>query len=235
MAVEGRSPTTRERLLARSREELAPHLSLAAVNDASERIVGAISVAATIASGLTLLSAVKLAGVGWGWAVPAIAFSSGAIILAVLAAIPAATVIRPGDLEDVDRFFSGQLRRRGCLLKAAAISLVLALLTIPVPSIVAGLEKETASLGLSAMGQDAYLEIIARGEKLPSGRAELSATSGKERRVLGVADIRSNGVLALSSAVPIRDFSSGARIVVVVASKGHVVARRQASWPGIAK
>lgn len=232
MALEGRAPTTRERLLGRSRDELAPHLSLKAVNEASERIVGAISVAATVASGLTLLGATTLSNVGWGWAIPAIVFSGASIILAVLAAIPSLTVIRPGDLEAVDEFFSRQIRRRGRLLRLAATALVLALLAIPIPAIVAAAEEESATVSVTAVRKGAVVAVDVQGEKLPAGSAELKATLRGRVQSLGLSSIPGSGSLEMTALVPRRQIRPGAWLEAIVVSGGDVVIKVKQAIPG---
>lgn len=230
MAVAGRNPSTRDKLLARSQGELAPHLSLAAVSEASERIVGAVSVAAAIASGLSLFSALTLADIGWGWALPSIIFVSAAVILAVFAAIPVGKVISPGNLEEVDEFFSGQLRVRGRLLKGSALCLVLGLLAIPLPPLVAAIEGDEASLEISVVRHGTTLKVTATGEGLPSGRAELASASEIGNVVLGVASISSRGVTHIAAALPAAK-AGHARFMVSVLHEGKVVDRVFVTWP----
>lgn len=232
--IEAQVPSTRTRLLAKSRESLAPHESLQAVAAASAQVVSAVSVAATLTAGLSLGGAVAIAEVGWGWALPSILASALTVVLGVWATIPRTDDLHPGDLEDVDRFFSEQIRFRGRLLRAAGVSLCIAFVCIPVPFIAATVESPDPSLSLVATRAGGRVHVNADAEHGGSGSTLIVGLSSPEGvQFLGYAlgeaggietsvaplDIPAQGTIfahllkgrevILRRSIPVKDFASG--------------------------
>lgn len=232
--IEARTPSTRTRLLAKARESLAPHESLRAVADASARVVSAVSVAAALTAGLSLGGAVAIAEVGWGWAFPSVALSALAVVLAVWASMPRMDELHPGNLEDVDRFFTEQIRFRGRLLRASGVSLCVAFVCIPIPFIAASCESLGPGFSLKASHDAGEVQIVVDAEHVdsdatisviinsPEGARVLGHSSGAIR---GAADVE---VTMLRSDVPV-----DATIVARLLEGGEITLQRSIAAEGL--
>jgi hypothetical protein len=233
MAVEHRASTSREALLEASRAELAPHKSLDAVAVASGRVVGAVSVTATLVSALGLVSATTLSGAGWGWALPAVVFSAGSIALAVWATVPSGGPIRPGDLDDVQRFFDREIRRRGGVVRAAAVALGLALLSTPLPLVADGLSVPKAAFNVTVVRRGGSAIVAVQGENLNRNIA-VTATwiHGGVRALILSGDIGEGGRLNLTGVLPVAIAGSAGSVEVIGRSGARVVVSRTLAMPG---
>jgi len=151
----------------RSRDTLAPHESLQSVETAAGRVVGVVAVIAALSSGLGLLSATELSDAGWGWAIPTTVLAAISVAVAIWATIPKLDEVRPGDLEDVDRFFSAQIKFRGRLVRFAACGIAAALVLTPLPLFASAVGGEgSPQVGLSLESRGSYYEISAEGTSL---------------------------------------------------------------------
>jgi hypothetical protein len=212
--VSGSAPSTRDRLLMSARAELAPDKSLAAVNESSARVVGAVSVAATLVSALGLLSATELADVGWAWALPSILLSALAAALAVWATVPVFDEVAPGNLEDVDRYFTHQLRWRGGTVRAAALSFGLGLALTPLPALVAAVDAPDPSWDVTVARQGAMLSFSVTGEHLGSDSVvELALVKPKPGRLLE-AEADSHGKASGKASLPLTAVGGATRLQV---------------------
>ena len=236
MAVRlGGTPSSKARLLARSREALAPHASLEAVSEASGRIVSGVSITAALTSALSLAGAVGVAKVGWGYALPAVVFSATTVALAIWASIPRKDVLRPGDLEDVDRFFTDQLAFRGRLLRLSGLTLCAALASIPIPFIAGSLESEGPGFAVTANVEGGRLKVAAEAEDAGSDASiVLSLAMPRGERVIGRADGASEGTVAVRASVPNRIAGRSATINAELLDGEKVLDRRSIPLPGFA-
>jgi hypothetical protein len=225
MAVEHRPSTTRERLLQSSREELAPHKSLEAVADAAVRVVSAVSVAAILVSGLGLVSAITLTDTGWGWALPTIILSAISVALAIWATVPSRQAVKPGDLEDVQRFFAGQIRKRGNLVRAAAISIGCAVLLTPLPALAAAFSSSPdVAFNVSAMPRGSTAVVTIEGEHLAKGTLVTVSWSSKlAHGALLTSDIGEGGSVNSSIYLPLATLGREMSLRLEATNKGRVV------------
>lgn len=187
--MSGLKPSTRDRMLMKAREELTPDKSLAAIDAAAARVVGAVTVAATLISALGLLSATELADVGWGWALPSVLLAALAAALAVWATTPVFDTIAPGDLEALDRFFTRQLKTRGLIVRAASICLALALIATALPALAAAKQSRKASWDLTVARKSKTFVLHLEGQHLPTdGRVDAVAVGATGRPQLGLIE-----------------------------------------------
>ena len=234
MAVEHRPSTTREKLLEISREELAPHKSLEAVAEASGRVVGAVSVAATLVAALGLVSATSLSDAGWGWALPTVVLSAISVALAVWATVPSRARVRPGDLEDVQQFFDGQIKRRGCFVQAAAITFGLAVLLTPLPALAAALQPSpSAVLNVSAIRRGTEVAVTIVGEHLPHD-AVVTMTLEDEvaHGLLLYEEVGFGGRTSATAEVPLTSLDNSRELRLLARHGTHVIANRTIPVPG---
>jgi hypothetical protein len=211
MAVEHRPSSTREKLLEASRAELAPHKSMEAVAEASGRVVGAFSVAAALVSGLGLVSATALTDAGWGWAVPTIVLSAISMALAVWATVPARATVSPGDLEDVADFFAGEIKRRGCLVRSAAVLFGFAMLLTPLPAVRAAWSSPDATLDVTATRRSNDLVLSVEAEHLPRNAIVTMVAASGARLLTGGSD--GQGRLSAGAEVPMTVAAGQVRVV----------------------
>jgi hypothetical protein len=185
--------TTREKLLRESANHLAPHESLAALNDASRFLVGSVSVAAALLSALGVLTATKLTTVGTEWALPTVGCAAFSVALAAWATVPVRTTLAPGNVASVEAFFDRQLRVRGGLLRAAGLFFALGVLLAPLPLAKAAVDDATAEsmsldLAASVSGGGTRALISAKAQNVPAdSTVEIRATS--RNRLLAVARV----------------------------------------------
>ena len=231
--VAARRPSTRAILLAKARESLAPQESLRAIADASAQVVSAVSLAAALIAGLSLSGAVAIADVGWAWALPSVIFSALTVILAVWASMPRTDEVRPGDLDDVDRFFTAQIRFRGRLLRASGATLCVAFLCAPIPFIAATGETTPPTLTLTVASQGDDIKVAVDADHI-GANAVLSVTAFSDRgvKVLGrsVGSVENGANLEIS--IPSFGKSLGAIITGNLLEGDVVTLRRSVSLKG---
>jgi len=191
-------------------------------------VVSAVSVAATLISILSVGGAVGVADVGWGWAVPAMIFAALTVVLAVWASLPREDHLRPGDLDDVDRFFTGQIKRRGRLLRASGLTLCLALLAMPLPFLIAATSSPSAQLSLSVSRWGAALALNAHADHL-SGRSirlDLKLEIDKKEELLARRSEALESTVSLSSSLPLTAVARGSVVVARLYQGGDLVLMR---------
>lgn len=165
-----RPPTTAERLVRSSVDELAPHRSLAAIEAAGKFIFASVAVVGTITSGLGVAVANE-GSASLAWALPAIVSVVVSLVCATLAITPSLRTLRPGNQIDAATFFSDQIKLRGGLVRVAGVTFALALLLAALPVFVE-----------AARTRD---HIVLRAEVASGGGATATATVARE----GVAGI----------------------------------------------
>ena len=229
--MSSRLPSTRTKLLMKAREELSPDKSLAAVDVAASRIVGGVSVAAALVTGFGLFTATELADVGWGWALPSILLSAIAAALALWATVPAHDKISPGDLEDIDRYFKHQITWRGGYVRTAALLFALALLTAPLPVLVAAVDDPPESLDVSAAqdGDKITFKLAAHGLDADSTVRILIA--GPRPKLLLVAEVSGDESASATASLPVADIGAAREATVEVREEGHPASSRTIEIP----
>lgn len=174
---------------------------------------------------LSIGGAVALAEVGWGWAVPAMAFAALTVVLAIWASIPREIELWPGELESVDRFFTGQIKLRGRLLRASGLTLCLALLCLPLPFIVAALHSPSPELSLSASRSGPALALSAHADHVSAGntRLDLKLETDRGEQLLGRRSEPLDSTMSLSSSLPLAIVPRGAIIVASLYRNGNLL------------
>jgi hypothetical protein len=166
--------------------------------------------------------------VGWGWALPAVFFSAATIALAIWAALPRESSISPGDLEQVNAYFTEQIKFRGRFLKASALTLCLALLCLPLPFIASAWESPDPALELTAARHGKGLVVHVGAQHIDSDATltvRLRAHHGFHRTV-GRSSGAIDGAVALVISLPIRSVPPCAQLVVRVFEHGNVALAR---------
>ncbi len=233
MAVAHRPATTRERLLERSRDELAPHKSLEAVTEASTRVVGAVSVAATLVAALGLVSATTLSDSGWEWALPTVTLAALSVTLAVWSTVPSQATVSPGDLEDVRRFFASQINQRGRLIRAASLAFGLSVLLTPLPAVSTTWSSSPgASFSISAVRREANVSVTVAGSHLPVNTVVmLYSHHGSARRLLLDANVGVERHLSSAVDVPLAAPEGSFELELIASVAGRVLVDKTTQVP----
>lgn len=201
-------------MLIQSRDQLAPHLSLQAVDASAGRIVGSISVAAALVSALGVLGATEVADVGWGWALPSVLLAAASAALSIWATVPVFSYVRPGDLEDVDRFFTHQIKWRGGLVRAAGLAFGLALLLTPLPLLAATVRGEHPAVDVTAVRRgDQLVTAVAAKHADENATIELTADTDPPLRLLEL-QVDRDGTATGTASVPLKRVAGAQRLLV---------------------
>ena len=222
----GRPPTTQERLLLASVDTLAPHESLDRVDRAASTVTTAVSIAGTVVAGLGALAATSSSGAGIGWALPTISLAAMSVACAILASVPGASNVAPGNLIAVEEFFRSEVQRRGRLVRLAGYALAVAMLLAPAPLLVAAIDNGQASLDLAVRvsATDRKLAVAVRASGLDEdARTRLTVTSAGRvlSRVQADADADGNA----SGAVALPPLPPGTSVMIVATSTSPSVRR----------
>ncbi|MGO9973133.1 MAG: hypothetical protein ACLP01_10045 [Solirubrobacteraceae bacterium] len=225
---DGRRPSTREQLIAESAKTLAPHQSLDRIDKTSGTVTAAVTLAGTLAGVFGLVAATTLASVGIGWALPTVILAAISIACAILATVPAPGKVAPGDLFAVERFFRGQIRKRGLLVRGAAWALAVAVLLAPLPMLAAALANDGPAIDLTVAvnGESRRVVVGVAATGLPEG-AVVTATVQRAGRTIAFAatDAGPNG--KLTSTVTAPAVPAGTKLMVTATGPKGTPARAQ--------
>jgi hypothetical protein len=166
--IRGRAPTARERGLRAVAEQLTPLQALTTIDQASARIVAAVSLIATLAGGVGLISASSLSEIGIAWAIPCVVAAALSVVAALIGTLPTRAKLAPGELDGLEAWFDHQISHRLLLIRTSAGLLVVAVLCAALPSVVAALSESQQELvvGLIAT-QNGMVRVDASASRLP--------------------------------------------------------------------
>jgi hypothetical protein len=133
----GRLPTARTDNLRSAAEDLAPHHSLNRIESTAKFLLGTVGLVGGLVTGFGIFEG-SLGADRAGWLLPCLVCAALAVILSVLAAMGGADEVNVDDLEDVDRYFSRQIERRGWLVRLAGIALAASLVLALLPAAMSG-------------------------------------------------------------------------------------------------
>lgn len=182
-------PTTRQRALRAAADQLTPVQALAAVDQASARVLGAVTVAGAAAGGLGLLSASRLEHAGIGWAVPCVLTAAIGVALAVFATVPIRATLRPGDLSAVEWWFDHQIKRRIALIRWSARLLSIAVLTAALPPVVSALAANEPQVDVALVARGDTVTVRGWGTNLPeTATLRVNVTRGPQSLARALVD-----------------------------------------------
>jgi hypothetical protein len=194
------TPSTRERLLRESINELTPSNSLRAVEDNARHLLSSVSIAGTLVGGLGVVSASEFADVGFGWALPAVVCVAASVAVSAWVLIPMRATISPGRLDLMDQWYADQIKRRGRLMRIAgvlfAVSIPLALLPLAA-NVISGRDK---TLDISVVRDGAKTHTNVRATHLPADASvAVTVKSVHPRRLVarGTTDAGDDGAATL--------------------------------------
>jgi hypothetical protein len=194
-SIRGRVPTARERSLRAVAEQLTPLQALDTIDQASVRIVAAVSLIATLAGGVGFISASSLSEIGVAWAIPCVVAAGCSVVVALIGTLPTSAKLAPGELDGLETWFNGQITRRLLLLRISAGLLVVAVLGAVLPSAVAALSesKQELAVGLTA-SQSGVVHVDVSASQLPdSATLQTILTEGYRRLIFARQTPRSGG------------------------------------------
>lgn len=222
--TKGRGVTTRDELLIEAAKTLAPNQSLDRVDKVVAYLTTAVAVAASLATGFGTLSATELADVDVWWSLPTTVLAAASVVCAILATVPGAATVPPGDLMAVEAYFREQIRRRGRLVRGAAAALATALLLAPLPVVVAAFEKDDASADLTIVigGNTANVKLSA-SHLNAGGRVTVTAVADHQVVAVAVGDVTAKGSISL--ALPLPKLPGGTPVKVTAVQQKRNVAR----------
>jgi hypothetical protein len=190
------------------------------IEKASATVMTAVTFAGTLIGGLGLVATTEIADVGVGWGIPTVVLAAASIVCSVLATVPAAAKVAPGNLVAVEAFFGAQIRRRGMLVRLAGWSLAGALVFAPLPLIVAAVSSARAAVDLdivvdlnasraliraSATGieSDAVVTVrVTADDKLLAYAITDADADGTTEASLSVTNLQPNSRLRVSASGP---------------------------------
>jgi hypothetical protein len=202
-----------------SADSLAPHHSLDRADKAAATVTTAVSIAGTLVAGFGTIAATELADTGIGWAAPAVILAAVSVACAILASVPGASTVAPGNLATVEAFFRSEVRRRGRLVRVAAWTLAAAVCLAPAPVVAAALTQRAAALDLSAhvSSADSYVIVQLKASGLNKhARVQLSARNAHRSLATAAADAGPDGAAAASFSLG--QLPSGTRVSIVASS-----------------
>jgi hypothetical protein len=166
--------------------------------------------------------------VGWGWALPAVLFSALTVALAIWASLPRDSLISPGDLEQVNAYFTEQIKYRTRYLRASALTLCFALLCLPLPFIASAWESSDPTLSLTASRDGNAISIHARAQHIDDD-ATLSVLLRAHHsfpRTLGHSSGTDEGRAELDISLPRHAVPPCSKLLVRVAEDGRLTSNR---------
>jgi hypothetical protein len=181
--IPGQAPTDRERSLRAIAGQLTPLQALDTIDQASARIVAAVSLTATLAGAVGLVSASSLNDIGPGWSIPCVVIAGLSVVAAVIGTLPSRARLAPGELENLEAWLEGQVTRRSRMIHASAGLLVAAVFAAALPSLVAAFREDAhrLTIGLTATASGA-VTLAASGDSLPDhATLEVLLTHGPAR------------------------------------------------------
>lgn len=113
--------------------DLAPHRSLERIESTGRFLLGTVGVVGALITGFGVFDSSMVAN-HVGWLLPSLIAAAFAMGLALFAAIGTGDSVRVDDLEDVDRYYSSQIRRRGRMIRLAGLALAASLLLALIPA-----------------------------------------------------------------------------------------------------
>lgn len=165
---------------------------------------------------------------GWGWALPAVLFSALTVALAIWASLPRDSLISPGDLEQVNAYFTEQIKYRTRYLRASALTLCFALLCLPLPFIASTWESSDLSLSLTASRDGDTVSIHARAQHIDDD-ATLSVLLRAHRsffRILGHSAGTNEGGTELDISLPRHAVPPRSKLILRVTEGGRLASSR---------
>jgi len=228
------TPSTRERLLRESINELTPANSLRAVDDNAKHLLSSVSIAGTLVGALGLLSASELAAVGFGWALPTLVCVAASVAVAAWVLIPVRATVSPGRLDLMDRWYAEQIKRRGRLMRISgalfAVSIPLALLPLAANAIAS--PDPTLDVSVARDRASTHTSVIAA--HFPANASiTVTVRSADPSRLLarGKIDVREEGGATLD----LDAMSSKALTITAIAvdANGSSLATRTLNEPAI--
>jgi hypothetical protein len=239
--IVGKAPTARERALRAAADHLTPLQALASIDDASGRIVAAVSLVATLAGSVSLLTASSLSGVSIVWSIPCVVAAGLSVVAAVFGTLPSRARLAPGELEGLEAWFEEQITKRLLLIRTSAALLVVTVVAAVLPSVVSAIARRQTkvTVGLIATA-DGLVQLDASADGLPEN-ATLQAvlTSGVTRLAFsretphsGQANIdlqvcTKPGSVVRAIVRPLDDGASTGRAISVTVPRASVVDRRR--------
>lgn|GEM_PF-3025289 len=133
----GQPATTRVENLEAAALALAPHRSLERIESTGRFLLGTVGVVGALITGFGVLDSSTIAN-HVGWLLPSLIAAAFAMGLALFAAIGTGDSVQVDDLEDVDRYYSSQIRQRGRLIRLAGLALAASLLLALIPAAESG-------------------------------------------------------------------------------------------------
>jgi hypothetical protein len=130
----GQPPTTRTDNLQLAAAELAPHLSLQRIEANARFVLATVTVVGGLLTGLGVLGDTAVSDHP-AWALPSLLAAAISVAVAVWATVGSNDEVQVDDLDDVDRYYTEQIRQRGKLARIAGSMLAIALLLAVVPAI----------------------------------------------------------------------------------------------------
>lgn len=223
------TPTTRERLLRESIDELSPAKSLQTVDDGARSLLSSVTIAGTLVGGLGLVGASEFARVGAGWALPALICVGSSIVLAAWALIPVRATVAPGRLDLMDAWFADQIKRRGNLIRSAALLFALSIPLALLPLVVNTITGEDRALDVTVLRTADRVEVKLVGDDLPVDATVdvfVVGVDGAPELARGSLDVDPNGAVSLAfqlkSAEPVT-----ARAKVIREDDGRPIVTRE--------
>lgn len=240
----GRAPTTSERLLVSSVEELAPHKSLSAIESVAKFIFGSASIVGVVLTGLGVLGSTNAQGAGIAWALPSILAVAISLFLATLSLIPRVSAVRLGDQGELQRYFDRELRRRGLFVVTAGFAFAIAFPLASMPSVVAGLPRQpfldiSAALTLQDP-QHAALKFVVSGDGFkPNSVLTVTAVTAdgnavNETQVVLIAIVSSDGTVTSDGNVTIASQNS-VNIYGIVSDNGTPIMHKHIGLAAVGK
>jgi len=133
----GSPPTLRSENLEQAAAQLAPHRSLERIESTARLLLGTVGLVGAVITGFGAFRD-SFAAEDIGWLLPSLIAATLGLILAVTAALGTADEVNVDDLEDVDRYYSRQIKCRGRRVRGAALALAVSLLLALLPAVKAG-------------------------------------------------------------------------------------------------
>ncbi len=126
--------------------ELAPDKSVARIEDNAKYLLGGVAVIGALLTGLGVFTSDRVAAHPVAL-LPTVALTAASLAAAALALVPHGGGVSIDDVASIRRFYEGDIKARGRLVRAAGVLFGLSLLATSIPAIVISTGKQPAPAG----------------------------------------------------------------------------------------